>query len=266
VSDPLAVNRDFYEPQYARAWKVRLQYDPVSKRNLAIRLLRRCGGLPVRRRILDIGFGAGSILFALDRDNALFGVELARTAVRDAERRALRRGVREFAFREYDGRGPIPFDADAFDVVVCSHVLEHVPDDRFLLAEIRRLLRPGGRALLNVPLNEGRYADPHHVRRYTASSFARRVAEAGLEVVRVLAADRIWNLFGWIFEARLHRRAGPAGFLVSAAVNLYFAMIPDPVAEALDRLLDGALPVRQFVVVARKGGRAPRSAARSSRE
>jgi hypothetical protein len=46
------------------------------------------------------------------------------------------------------------------------------------------------------------------------------------------------------------RDAGPAGFRLSVAVNLYFAAIPDAVAAALDRLLAGALLPRQVGVVA----------------
>ncbi|NJL48008.1 MAG: class I SAM-dependent methyltransferase, partial [Leptolyngbyaceae cyanobacterium SM2_5_2] len=40
----------------------------------------------------------------------------------------------------------------AFDVILCNHVLEHVPDDRAAMLEMRRVLRPGGWALVTVPI------------------------------------------------------------------------------------------------------------------
>jgi SAM-dependent methyltransferase len=43
----------------------------------------------------------------------------------------------------------------SFDVVICSHVLEHVPDDRRAMAELRRILRPSGLAVIMVPIEEG---------------------------------------------------------------------------------------------------------------
>jgi SAM-dependent methyltransferase len=43
----------------------------------------------------------------------------------------------------------------SFDVVVCVHVLEHVPDDRKAMAELRRILRPSGMAVVMVPMEEG---------------------------------------------------------------------------------------------------------------
>ncbi len=255
--DAISVNRAFYASQYARAWKIRLQYDPVSKHKLALRGLRRLGAAREVTRVLDIGFGAGLTLFAFGPSCALYGVELAPTAVEDATRRARRRGVGEYGFVTYDGGGAIPFPDGRFDVVICSHVLEHVPDDRFLLSEIRRLLRPGGGALLNVPINDSHYADPHHVRRYTPAGFLGLLKTAGLDVCRAEPADRIWNLFGWFFERRMHRRLGRIGFLLSAVVNLYFAAIPAPLLEVLDGLLDGVFPPRQFVVAARRSGRSP---------
>src|SRR5690606_22016623 len=46
----------------------------------------------------------------------------------------------------------LPFADASYDFVMASHVLEHVPDDRKALAEIRRILKPGGIAVLPVPI------------------------------------------------------------------------------------------------------------------
>ena len=50
-----------------------------------------------------------------------------------------------------DIAGRLPFADDAFDVVVAGEVLEHVPHPDLMLAEIRRVLTPGGRLLLSTP-------------------------------------------------------------------------------------------------------------------
>src|SRR5690606_2967669 len=47
----------------------------------------------------------------------------------------------------------IPFRDEVFDVVLCNHVLEHVPDDHVALLEIYRVLRQGGWAILQVPID-----------------------------------------------------------------------------------------------------------------
>lgn len=93
----------------------------------------------------------------------------------------------------------ITFADASVDVVICNHVLEHVPDDARAIAEMFRALKPGGFALLTVPQNwardatyenpqvttrEGRYAHYHdesHVRFY-GRDFPERVAAAGFAV------------------------------------------------------------------------------------
>jgi len=54
----------------------------------------------------------------------------------------------------------IPFGADSFDAIYCSHVLEHIQDDKKALGELFRILKPGGWAVLQVPITaEKTYED-----------------------------------------------------------------------------------------------------------
>jgi SAM-dependent methyltransferase len=67
----------------------------------------------------------------------------------------------------------MPFADDRFDLVVCSHVLEHVPDDRKAVREIARTLRPAGRALILVPMDVTR-ARTHEDASITSAEDRRR--------------------------------------------------------------------------------------------
>ena len=93
----------------------------------------------------------------------------------------------------------LPFADGSFDAVLCSHVLVHVEDDRRALAEIRRVLRPGGWAILMSPIDRRRdstledpavttpqarhrvFGQSDHFRLY-GRDFAERVAASGLAV------------------------------------------------------------------------------------
>jgi SAM-dependent methyltransferase len=78
------------------------------------------------------------------------------------------------------------------DYFLCYHVLEHVPADAQAVAEIHRVLRPGGTAILQVPIDWSltttvEYGRPNeretgHVRRYSESGFTERLAGAGFTV------------------------------------------------------------------------------------
>lgn len=57
----------------------------------------------------------------------------------------------------------IPFNNDTFDVFMCNHVMEHIPDEHKALQEIFRILKKGGWAILQVPINYNSretYEDP----------------------------------------------------------------------------------------------------------
>jgi 2-polyprenyl-3-methyl-5-hydroxy-6-metoxy-1,4-benzoquinol methylase len=91
----------------------------------------------------------------------------------------------------------LSFRDQSFDVVFCSHVLEHVPDDRAAMSELHRVMRPNGWAILQVPIKgdrtyedfsittpEGRraaFGQHDHVRMY-GRDYRDRLAEAGFEV------------------------------------------------------------------------------------
>ena len=93
---------------------------------------------------------------------------------------------------------PLAFADRCFDAIVCNHVLEHVPDDRTAIAELYRVLKPGGWGSIQVPMKgavthedpsvtdpqERRrlYGQDDHVRQY-GSDFIDRLRDAGFEVL-----------------------------------------------------------------------------------
>ncbi|MGC4252797.1 MAG: methyltransferase domain-containing protein [Sphingobium sp.] len=95
-------------------------------------------------------------------------------------------------------------EADRYDLFYASHVMEHVPDDRAVLRNILRALKPGGEAWLIVPLwdkptedgsfdippreRERRFGQWDHVRQY-GPDFADRIREAGFELEEIDAAS-----------------------------------------------------------------------------
>lgn len=100
----------------------------------------------------------------------------------------------------------LAFRDEVFDLVYCSHVLEHVWDDRAAMREIRRVLRPGGSALIQVPTRHGptfenssitdpcgrleAFGQEDHVR-YYGDDFAARLAAEGFEVTTVTARELV---------------------------------------------------------------------------
>jgi SAM-dependent methyltransferase len=82
----------------------------------------------------------------------------------------------------------LPFADTTFDVVSAFDVVEHCEDDALAVAELARVLAPGGRMLLSVPAYQWAWTDHDvragHHRRYTSPEVERLVERAGLKVVR----------------------------------------------------------------------------------
>lgn len=94
----------------------------------------------------------------------------------------------------------LPYEDRSFDLVICSHVLEHIPDDRKAMGEIKRVLKPGAAALLMVPealvgdeteeditlsdprQREERFGQDDHVRLYSRKDFVVRLEASGFDV------------------------------------------------------------------------------------
>ena len=115
--------------------------------NPPIGLLRVLDRYPRTVRILELGCGGGALLrdLASRGFEQLVGLDLARTALAEARRRGTPAGL---VLAEAER---LPFRPASFDVVIAADLLEHVDDLDAHLAEVARVLRPGGRYLVKTP-------------------------------------------------------------------------------------------------------------------
>jgi SAM-dependent methyltransferase len=128
----------------------------------------------------------------------------------------------------------IRFPDDTFDAVICNHVLEHVHDDRRAMTELKRVLKPGGWAVLQVPISyvltstyedrsisteaerERAFGQFDHVRIY-AADYLDRLAEAGFAVepfdwtANSQAFGGLANRFALLKEEKIFAVRKPSG-------------------------------------------------------
>lgn len=102
-------------------------------------------------QVLDVGCGIGDLLRF--RPNTV-GVDVNPETVAFCQQQGLDARLMPIDV--------LPFEADSFDRVVLDNVLEHLTAPKPLLAEIARVLRPGGRAVVGVPGSRGYAEDPDH--------------------------------------------------------------------------------------------------------
>lgn len=129
---------DLYEGFHARRAKRGTVDVPVR-----LEFLRREVG--TGRDVVELGCRDGSLLAHFLAGNRVTGCDIDRAALRKC---AARHGI---PTRLVNLNEPLPFAAAAFDVVVLSEVLEHLPYPTLTLGEVARILRPAGRLVGSVP-------------------------------------------------------------------------------------------------------------------
>lgn len=161
-----------------------------------------CLGPADGKRLLDLGCGDGSFL-ALMRDAGwhVTGIDPDAKAARTAQERF---GLTVIVGSLQDAG----FPNQSFDAVTLSHVIEHVHDPVALLSECRRVLKPGGRAVIVTPnirsLGHRRFGaswrglePPRHFNLFSSQTLRNCCQRAGLSVqtlrTSARSADRVWQ-------------------------------------------------------------------------
>jgi len=133
-------------------------YDLVFGRVFYPRIARviRSLGIEPGARVLELGVGTGMSLDAYPPHCEVTGIDLARDMLEKAQERVDRHGWRHVTLEQGDALN-LRFPDSSFDYVMAFHVVSVVPDPQRMLAEARRVCRPGGTITI---INHFRSANP----------------------------------------------------------------------------------------------------------
>ena len=208
---------------------------------------RRCHGERVaveRARVEDAP--AAGVEQAHERRGAADGPH----GVATTDDLAHRREVRADAEGDLGGAGRVPqaellqMDARAipfvehFDIIGMFDVLEHIEDDRGVLEQTHRALRPGGGLIITVPQHRflwSRYDEhAHHVRRYAADEIAEKVTAAGFRIIMTTSFVRIVVVLSLLRTAIGLQQSPPNAVIVSLSLFLTAIVMAPTFNQAYD--------------------------------
>ena len=145
-------------------------------------------------RVLDVATGAGHTAFAVaPHVSSVVAVDLTPEMLAEARKLIAERGIAKVECREADVHA-LPFEDAAFDLVTCRRAAHHFGDIALALSEVRRVLRPGGRLVIDdrsVPEDDfvdecmnrlDVLHDRSHVREYRPSEWRRMLHATGFAV------------------------------------------------------------------------------------
>ena len=139
----------------------------------------------------------------------------------------------------------IPVQDGAFDAVICTEVLEHVPEPIPTLAELARVLRPGGALYLTAPLASGLHQEPYHYYGgYTPHFYKRFLPSFGLDPVEIVP-------FGGLFQHVAQELVRAASVLDSDKGRLHAAYLTRTIVKRMAErfaALDSDIPINEFTV------------------
>jgi SAM-dependent methyltransferase len=137
-------NRELHSEEYARV------HSDADQLRALIELLAVEPG----EAVLDLGTGAGYVAFEIGRlcsGCEVLGVDIADVAIATNLEKKLREGISNLDFRVYSGTA-LPFDDASFDGVISRYTFHHFPEPEVSVAEMSRVLRWGGRAVISDPV------------------------------------------------------------------------------------------------------------------
>jgi len=172
-------------------------------------------------RLLDLGAGGGRHAFeAMRRGARVTALDADAGEVKDAMGLMRALAADDPATRAAGGTGTatagdarrLPFSQGVFDRVIAAEVLEHIRDDAAAIAELARVLRPGGTIAVTVPrwgpelvtwaISDEYHSKPGgHVRIYRRSTLERRLRAAGLDVLGHHHAHALHSPYWWLRAA-----------------------------------------------------------------
>ena len=193
--------------------------------------------LPDRVKVLDIGCGAGNMFHHLSRYGSVQGVEIDPRPVAMARRRG-------YSVEQGDASRGVAYPDASFDLVTVLDVIEHIRDDRAVLVEAARLLKPGGHLVVTVPAFMALWSANDdinaHLRRYTAAELRLKLQDAGFNILRLTYN----NFFVFPLAAALillRRRTQQAPQLASHHLSQdEYQVEMEPTSPVVNALLTGA--------------------------
>lgn len=163
-----------------------VEWRMLGAKTKAQNLIEVCKGINPGK-VLEVGAGDGSILHYLNEwgfAESLYALEIAESGVSLIEKRKLSRLKAVSTFDGYK----IPYEDNAFDLVILAHVLEHVEHERVLIRELKRVAKY---LVIEVPLDYRfgvdqrmkHFLDYGHINMYTPTLIRFLLQSEGLEIL-----------------------------------------------------------------------------------
>jgi len=103
----------------------------------------------------------------------------------------------------------LPMKQNSIDGMLCSNVIEHLPEPQVCFDEMHRVMKPGGEALILVPFVIKLHQEPYDFHRYTKYALKFYAQKAGFSIIEVREVGGISNILGTILNCAIKESVNP---------------------------------------------------------
>jgi ubiquinone/menaquinone biosynthesis C-methylase UbiE len=217
-------NKDTFYNYYNKPdWWFSLRYDTQYKKKTCIELIKRNKIIVDDKKIFELGFGSGDILLSFGNSD-LHGLEMSNSAITFVNNKAKKKKIANIKLGN-KSNGLLPYSNNYFDIIIASHIMEHVKNDAITISEINRILVNGGYCIILIPINEN-YDDPNHVRKYTSNSFIHLATSNKFSVIENFENEYLFHLVEDLYLDKSKKHGKIYSTLIALLFNLPFALLP----------------------------------------
>ena len=149
---------------------------------------------------------------------------------------------------EVDLTAPLPFPSAAFDTILLSDVLEHLPEPALLWQEMQRVLRPGGKLIMNVPFYYPIHEAPWDFYRYSRFALTRFAETSGFKVISLEPVGGLPEVFTDLGAKLLARLPGPGRWAARGLQCACLGCLRLPLGRKASRSTGETFPLGYFGV------------------
>ena len=216
---------DFYKEYYNKPrWWFKYRYDTQYKMKSAINALKNIGFDHKGKKIFEFGFGSGELITTFIGADFISGTEISKFSVFLSNNRADKLKFRRHDFQVITDTNNYLTYEGTFDLVIASHVIEHIEDTQNFIAQVFQLLDKEGITVIQAPINE-RYDDPKHFHKFSTLNLKQLFTENGFSIIYSNEDDFLFNIVEKIYQRNSLQNWNFLDNIIRMVFNLFFSSL-----------------------------------------
>lgn len=243
--DPNSFFKDYYNKP---DWWFKFRYDTQFKVKSAFYALSKIKFNCTGKNIFEFGFGSGELLLNFKNANGIYGVEISHIAIDKIKIKTVRRGIQKYNFEPAVREKIYSFQKSVFDLVIASHVIEHLADTGEFIDQVKYLLKDDGVVLIQIPINEN-FKDPKHLHNFTSHSLEQIFHGKGFKTIFIKENEFLFHIVEELYSRNEVKGWNLSDNIKRIIFNFTLARLPFSFLKGLENIYEKIYSIKPHQAV-----------------